>query len=162
MWHFRVIEKKTIKNDCQSFWILFLQNLSWVILVWTFCSICMVQLFCLDFELSKYYKIIQIQNGRFKSVCSQRLIGSLIDIAVQICQIKKNLLETFPWNVLTSISLLVALVIKGLIIWESKCHQKMPWCYLMAMWSMRKQKFIDQLSCNISEIMRKSRPFWIL
>ena len=49
----------------------------------------------------------------------------------------------------------MALVIKELIIWESKCHQKSPpWCYLMAMWGMRKQKFIDQLSCKISEMMR--------
>ena len=27
--------------------------------------------------------------------------------------------------------------------------------YLMAMWSMRKQKFIDQLACKISEIIIK-------
>ena len=32
-------------------------------------------------------------------------------------------METFPCNVLTSISLLVAVVIKGLMIWGSKCHQ---------------------------------------
>ena len=29
----------------------------------------------------------------------------------------------FSWNALISISSLVAIVIKGLMIWESKCHQ---------------------------------------
>ena len=29
------------------------------------------------------------------------------------------------------------------------------WWYVMDMWSMREQKFLDQLSCKISEIMRK-------
>ena len=32
-------------------------------------------------------------------------------------------METFSWNALTSISSLVAIVIKGLIIWGAKCHQ---------------------------------------
>ena len=32
-------------------------------------------------------------------------------------------MATFSWNALTSISSLVAIVIKGLMIWESKCHQ---------------------------------------
>ena len=36
--------------------------------------------------------------------------------------------------------------------------KKIPWCYLMAMWSIRKKKFIDQLSCKISELMRKKWP----
>ena len=36
-----------------------------------------------------------------------------------------------------------------------KMSQKIHWCYLMAMLSMIKQKFIDQLSCKISEIMKK-------
>ena len=36
-----------------------------------------------------------------------------------------------------------------------KMSPKIPWCYLMAMRSMRKHKFIYQLSCEISEIMRK-------
>ena len=31
-------------------------------------------------------------------------------------------METFFLNALTSISSLVAIVIKGLVIWESKCH----------------------------------------
>ena len=32
-------------------------------------------------------------------------------------------MATFSWEALTSISLLVAIVIKGLMIHESKCHQ---------------------------------------
>ena len=32
-------------------------------------------------------------------------------------------METFSWNALTSFSSLVAIVIKGLMIWGSKCHQ---------------------------------------
>ena len=36
-----------------------------------------------------------------------------------------------------------------------KMSPKIPWWYLMALSSMRKQKFIDKLSCNISTIMRK-------
>ena len=53
----------------------------------------------------------------------------------------------------TSISLLVALVTGWYM--GIKMSPEITWCYLMAMWSMRKQKFIDQLSCKISEIMRK-------
>ena len=42
--------------------------------------------------------------------------------------------------------------------------------YMMAMWSMKKQKFIDQLSCKIWMIVKKNnnkekmadwQPFWI-
>ena len=32
-------------------------------------------------------------------------------------------MATFSWNALTSISWLVVIVIKGLMIWGSKCHQ---------------------------------------
>ena len=32
-------------------------------------------------------------------------------------------MATFSWNALTSISSLVAIVIKGLVIWGSICHQ---------------------------------------
>ena len=53
-------------------------------------------------------------------------------------------------------SLLVALITKGWL-YGIKMSQKIPRCYLMTMWSMRKQKFIhvDQLLCNIFEISRK-------
>ena len=36
-----------------------------------------------------------------------------------------------------------------------KISPKIPWWYLMAMSSMRKQKFIHQLSWKISKIIRK-------
>ena len=121
----------------------------------TLCSICMVQLFCFDFELRKDYKITQIQNGHFKIVCSQKLIRSLTDIAVHICQIKRKSARNFFLKCATSISLLVALVIKEFYNMGIKMSPKIPWYYLMAMWSMRKQKFIDQLSCKISKIMSK-------
>ena len=67
MQNFRDDEKKQLKKTVsRPFWILFLRNLSWVILVrvLTFCSICMVKQFCFVFELRKYHKITQIQNGR--------------------------------------------------------------------------------------------------
>ena len=38
---------------------------------------------------------------------------------------------------------------------------KIPRWYVMAMWSMRKQKFIDQLSWKISEIMIKKLNGWL-
>ena len=34
----------------------------------TFCFIFMVQIFCIVFELCKYYKIPQIQNGRLAAI----------------------------------------------------------------------------------------------
>ena len=51
-----------------------------------------------------------------------------------------------------------------------KMSPKLPWWYLMAMSSMRKQKFIhvDQLSCKFPKIMSKKikmadwRPFCIV
>ena len=91
--------------------------------VLTFCSIRMVQLYCFVFKLREYHKITQIQNGRhFKIVCSQKFIRSLADIAVHVCQIKKICWKLFSET-------LVALVIKGLIIWEST----IPRWYVMAM-----------------------------
>ena len=72
----------------------------------------MVELFCIVLELSKSLEVTQFRNGRFEIVRSQNLIGSFTDIAKHICQIE------------TSISLLVVVVIKGLMIWASKCHQK--------------------------------------
>ena len=32
-------------------------------------------------------------------------------------------METFSWNALASFASLVAIVVKGLMIWGSKCHQ---------------------------------------
>ena len=50
-------------------------------------------------------------KGHFEIVRSHKLIRSMADIAVHICQIKRS-----DGNFLASIFLLVALVIKGLII----------------------------------------------
>ena len=51
----------------------------------------------------------------------QKLIRSL---AEHICKSKEDLMETFSRNALTSFSSFkVAIVIKGLMIWGSKCHQ---------------------------------------
>ena len=58
--------------------------------------------------------------SHFKIVCSQKLIRSLTDLDVHICQINRK----FFLLKCAGISLLVALVIKGLIKWKSKCHQK--------------------------------------
>ena len=157
MQDFRDNEKKTIKNYRQlAILDFFLRNLSWVILVWVLkhCSICMVQLFCFVFELRKYHKNFlksKWLNGHFKIVCSQKLIRSLADIAVHIRQKKGDLLETFSWNALKSIYLLVALVIK-----------------LYGIQNGTKNYSVVCDVCKISEIMRKKtemadwRPFWIL
>ena len=59
-----------------------------------------------------------------------------------ICQIKRRLAGNFSWNALI-ISLLVAVVIQRLMIRGSKCKKTIPQWYVMAMWSMRKQKLID-------------------
>ena len=79
-------------------------------------------------QISQYYSNSKwpCSGLHFKIVCSQKIIKSLADIAVHICQMKRRSAGNFSCNALTSISLLVALVIKGLIIWESKCHQKFP------------------------------------
>ena len=64
--------------------------------------------------------------------------------------------------------LLLKYIFTNLLI-KSLGHTNIPRWYAMAMWSMRRQKLIDQLSCKISEIMRKKtiknvdwRPLWIL
>ena len=67
----------------------------------------LVKLSCFVCQLRNYHKITLI-------VCSQKLISALADIAVHICQIKRSAGKKFP--AVASISLLVALEIKGLII----------------------------------------------
>ena len=55
----------------------------------------------------------------------KKLIRALADIAEHIfTKLKEYLMGTFSCNALTSISSSVAVVIKGLIIWGSKCHAK--------------------------------------
>ena len=80
-----------------------------------------------------------------KLLYPKKLIKSLADIAEHIyAKLKEDLIATFSWNVLMSISLLVAIVIKGLKIWGSKCHQNnSPVVCDGFMWSMSKQKLID-------------------
>ena len=128
--------------------------MSWVILVWvlTFC-------FWVT-KISQHYSNLKSPlNGYFNIVYSQRFISLLADIAVHLCKIKRRSAGNFflkranDWlygnqNV-TKNSPLV--------------HVTM---YVETMWSMRKQKLVDQLSCKISEIMRKTnlklddwRPF---
>ena len=67
-------------------------------------------------NITKLIKFKIAAGHPFKIVCSPKLIGSLTDIAVHICQIKGKFAGNFFLKCATSISLLVALVIKGLII----------------------------------------------
>ena len=99
MQDFRDNKKKKIKNDRQLAIFDFI-SATFVMgypCVLTFCSICMVQLFCFVFELRKYLSqnFSNLKNDHFKIICSQKLIRSLVDIAVHISQIKDGLLETF-------------------------------------------------------------------
>ena len=48
------------------------------------------------------------------------LIRSSANIAVHICQLKRRSAGFFSWNALTNISLLAALVIKGLVIYGNQ------------------------------------------
>ena len=62
-----------------------------------------------------------------------------------------------------SIFLLVLIVIEGLVIWGSKCHQNnFPVVcdgYVKYMYEEADcEKLIDQLSCQFSEIIRNKRP----
>ena len=62
MQDFRHNEKKTIKN---GFHFGFYQcKICHELYLWHTCFISIVQLFCIFFELRKYHKITQIQNGR--------------------------------------------------------------------------------------------------
>ena len=67
---------------------------------------------------------ILLLNEHFEIVCSHKLIRSLTDIFEHICQIKRT-----SANMLTSISLLVSVVIKGLMILKSKCYKQIPKWY---------------------------------
>ena len=61
-----------------------------------------------------------------KIVCSQKLFRLFGWHCCAYLPNKKKICWKLSWNTLTGISLLVALVIKGLITWESKCHQNLP------------------------------------
>ena len=59
----------------------------------------------------------------FFNFCSQKGFRSLADIAEHIAKLKEDLMETVSLNAPTSIFSLVAIGIKRLMIWGSKCHQ---------------------------------------
>ena len=63
MQHFRYNEKKTIKNDRQSTIFDFISAKFRMGYPCVSLQFYMVQLFCFDFELCKYHKFTQIQNG---------------------------------------------------------------------------------------------------
>ena len=71
-------------------------------------------------EWSKDYKI---QIGHFEIVWSQKLIRPLTDIAEHICQIKKRSDGNFFLKCANENFSLVSILIKGFMIWGSKCHQ---------------------------------------
>ena len=122
---------------CLSHYILF-----YVLYAWS--SYSALILSCVNIT-----KLLKFKMAARQSFYNCLLIRSLTDIAVHIYQIKRKSAGNFFLKCATSISLLVALVIKGLIIWESKCHQKSPG----VIWWLCEAE--DQLSCKISEIMRK-------
>ena len=69
------------------------------------------------FQLRKYHKITQIQI-----VGSQKLTRSFADIAEHICKIERRSVGNFFLK-RANISWLVAIVIKGLVKWGSKCNK---------------------------------------
>ena len=90
------MRKKTIKNDRQSailncisakfFMVVLCESLHFVLYAW--CSY--FALFLSYINITKLLKFIMAAiNGHFKIVCSQKLIRSLADIDVHICQIKR-------------------------------------------------------------------------
>ena len=91
--------------EWRPFWILLVRNLSWVILVWDliYCFVSWSSYFFENCLLSKINQVIGWHSWAY--------------------WVKEDLMKKLYWNALTSISLLVANVIKGLMIWGSKCHQ---------------------------------------
>ena len=87
------------------------------------------------------------------------------DIAVYICQIKRSaghfFLKRANEHFFVSGPSNQRVHYMGI-----KMSSNISRCYVMAMWSMRKQKLIDQSSCKIFEIIRKTiengRPAAIL
>ena len=90
--------RETIKNDRQSAILDFIS--AKFIMGYPFCSIYMVQLFCIDFELRKF--ILQNYSNskwpldiHFKMVCFQKLIRSLTDICCPYLPNKKKICWKF-------------------------------------------------------------------
>ena len=84
--------KKTFNNHRQSaisnfisvkfFMVVLCESLHFVLYAW--CSY-----FALFLSYLNITKLLRLLNSHFKIVCSQKLIRSLADIAVHICQIKR-------------------------------------------------------------------------
>ena len=92
MQHFRDNEKKQLKMTVsRPFWILFLQNYQGL-------SLCESLHFVL-YAWSSYFALLSNSkwplDSHIKIVCSQKLIRSLTDIAVHICQIKRKSADFF-------------------------------------------------------------------
>ena len=104
------------------------------------------------FEWRKYHKIAQIKNGCYTS---QKVTRSLADIAVHISKIKRRSARKRILKRANDYFFVRGPSILRVDYMGIKMSPKIPRWYMMAMWSMRKQKFIDQLSCKISQIMRK-------
>ena len=62
-------------------------------------------------------------NSPLEIVCSQKSIRSLADLVEQICQIKKRSDGNFFLKGDNEHFFVMTVVIEGLIIWGSKCHQ---------------------------------------
>ena len=120
MQDFRDNEKKN-----KMAWILLVQNLLWVILVWdvTFFSIHCPDI--LHLSLS-YVNITKSQKKRYCLLPKPNQVIGWHSWTYLPFELKQDLMETFSWIALTSISLLVAIVIKGLMIWRSTCTPPPP------------------------------------
>ena len=119
-----IMRKKIEMADWRLIWILEMRNFSWVIIVWDlpFYFIFMVQLFSIFLSPLNITKLAA--KRPFLNFCSQRESGHWVTQLSIVAKLKEDLMETVSWNALTSISSLVAIVTKGLMIWGSKCHQK--------------------------------------
>ena len=123
MQHFRDKKKKQLKlTVSRPFWIFFCEiyhelslceSLHFVLYAWS--SYFALILCCVN--ITKLLNSKWPLDSHFKTVCSQKVMRSLTDIAVHICQIKRKSAGNFFLKCATSISLLVARVIEWLIIW---------------------------------------------
>ena len=124
--------------------------------VLTFCSIYKVRL--LSFVLS-YVNITELLKFKMnaKRPFWNRLLPEVnqADIAVYICQIKRPAGNFFLKRA-NEYCIVSGPSNQRVHYMGIKMSPKISRCYVMAMSSMRKQKLIDQSSCKIFEIMRKT------
>ena len=105
-------KKRIIMAVSRLFWILFLQILPYILFYMHGPAI----LHC--------FSVRYISQNYSNSKCfSHTSIRSLAEIADHIGRIKRRCDGIFFWNALMNIFSLVVVVIKGLMIWGSKCHQ---------------------------------------